>query len=136
MPKTSSRRSQNHESHHHQVAEKTGIQIDIPPGDSGDDAPRRPRQRRDVAVFTRSTFWRVVRIHKALQNEERFTAEFLDAEIQVSTRTILRDVQLNQLGMPVEWDPGEHSYVYTRPCDTLPLLCLSRREELVLAVVA
>lgn len=77
-------------------------------------------------------------IHKALQNEEKFSSDTLAAELEVSSRTITRDIKLMQdlLGMPVEWDPGEHSFVYTRPCDTLPLLCLNRREALVFAVIA
>jgi predicted DNA-binding transcriptional regulator YafY len=96
----------------------------------------RVARSRQANQFARSPFLRVVEIHRALQQEERFTAEAMAARLEVTSRTILRDIDLmrDHFGLPVEWDPGEHSYVYTRECDTLPLLRMNMDEALTLAL--
>lgn len=81
---------------------------------------------------------RVARIHARLCREKRITAKSLAEELQVSARTIKRDIAFmrDRVGMPIEWDPGEHSYVYTRACETLPLLRVDAHEALALALAA
>lgn len=98
----------------------------------------RARARSIKDSLTGSAFYRIGQIHQKLCNEETFTTETLAAELEVSVRTIKRDIDImrDSLGVPVEWSPARHSFVLTRPCSTLPLLCMNAREALVLALVA
>lgn len=87
-------------------------------------------------MLSGSAFYRIGQIHQALCNDEAITAETLAAEIEVSTRTIKRDIDVMRdcLNVPVEWSASRHSYVLTRPCPTLPFLRMNPREALVLAL--
>jgi predicted DNA-binding transcriptional regulator YafY len=93
--------------------------------------------RRLKEILSGSAFIRIGQIHARLSNEERCTAETLAVDLGVSVRTIKRDLDTmrDALGLPLEWDAGEHSYVYTGPCTTLPLLRMNPREALALAMV-
>jgi len=96
-----------------------------------------PRQRDGASsLFHASPYPRIARIHAALQHGGRVTTESLAGELEVSSRTIKRDIDLMRdgMGMPIEWDPGERSFVYTRTCETLPLLRLDAQEALALAL--
>ncbi len=75
-------------------------------------------------------------IHERFGNEHRETARSLAEKLETSERTIKRDLEFmrDQLGAPIEWDGAAHSYVYSRPCDLLPLLRLDAGEALALAV--
>ncbi len=84
----------------------------------------------------RATLRRVLWIHERLGNEHTATAISLARELEVSERTIKRDLEFmrDQLGAPIEWDPSAHTYHYTRDCDILPLLRLDAGEALALAL--
>lgn len=75
-------------------------------------------------------------IHERLGNDRRETACSLAEQLETSERTIKRDLEFmrDQLGAPIEWDAGQHSYVYTRACDLLPLLRIEADEALALAL--
>lgn len=96
--------------------------------------PTRRRRDDELLGFPLQRVWSV---HARLSREERVTAETLAAELDVSPRTIKRDLDVmrDRLGMPIEWDPAARTYYYTRACDTLPLLRIEAREALMLAVV-
>lgn len=84
----------------------------------------------------RTQFERLYCLHGRLQRGERFTADSAAGEFEVTPLTIKRDIAFlgDRLGAPIEWDRSRRSYVYTRPCETLPLLRLDPREALALAL--
>jgi len=84
----------------------------------------------------RSTLRRVLFIHERLGNGHPATAVTLARELEVSERTVKRDVEFmrEQLGAPIEWDAAEHTYTYARPCELLPLLRLDAGEALALTL--
>jgi predicted DNA-binding transcriptional regulator YafY len=79
---------------------------------------------------------RVLFIHERLGNELPATSVSLARDLEVSERTIKRDVEFmrNQLGAPIDWDGGARTYAYTKTCDLLPLLRLDASEALTLAL--
>ncbi|MFO1451177.1 MAG: transcriptional regulator [Opitutaceae bacterium] len=92
--------------------------------------------RQDASDCGRATLRRVLYIHERLGNQHAATAVSLARELEVSERTVKRDVEFmrEQLGAPIDWDPAEHTYVYSRPCDLLPLLRLDAAEALALTL--
>lgn len=79
---------------------------------------------------------RILRLHALLVEQRPITSVALAAELGVNERTIKRDIAYmrDSLGCPIAWRAAEHSYVYTAPCDILPLLRLSADEALSLAL--
>ena len=79
---------------------------------------------------------RVVWIHGRLGNGRRANAVTLARELEVSSRTIKRDVEFmrHQLGAAITWEPSTQTYFYERPCDLLPLLRLDADEALALVL--
>ncbi|MEJ1973487.1 MAG: WYL domain-containing protein [Lacunisphaera sp.] len=84
----------------------------------------------------RATLRRVLFIHERLGNGHVATAVSFARELETSERTIKRDIEFmrDQLGAPIEWDAAGHSYVYSLPCDLLPLLRLDAGEALALTL--
>jgi predicted DNA-binding transcriptional regulator YafY len=84
----------------------------------------------------RSALDRIVHLHRRLSHEQFVTSESLGRELEVSSRTIKRDIELmrDRLGVPIAWDAGTHSYTYTHHCDLLPLLRIDADEALALAL--
>lgn len=84
----------------------------------------------------RTALRRILRIHELLSHGHPMTSVSLGRELEVSERTIKRDVEFmrDQLGAPIDWDNARRSYVYSRPCDILPLLRLEAGEALALAL--
>ncbi len=98
---------------------------------------RSDSSRRSVgADCGRATLRRVLWIHERLGNQLSATAVSLAGELEASERTIKRDIEFmrDQLGAPIAWDAGTRSYVYSAPCDILPLLRLDAGEALALAL--
>lgn len=89
-----------------------------------------------VADCGRATLRRVLFIHERLGNRHSATAASLALELEVSERTVKRDVEFmrDQLGAPIEWDASAHTYHYSRECDILPLLRLDAGEALALTL--
>lgn len=104
------------------------------PRESGSRARSKPSA--GASDCGRATLRRVLFVHERLGNGHAATAVTLARELEVSERTVKRDVEFmrEQLGAPIEWDPAEHTYVYSRPCDLLPLLRLDAAEALALTL--
>jgi predicted DNA-binding transcriptional regulator YafY len=66
----------------------------------------------------------MLRIHQAIQAGQRPTATTLAAELEISTKTIQRDLEFmrSQLQLPLEWDPYKAGYVYTEVVSSFPTL--------------
>lgn len=96
--------------------------------------PLRPRAASRPADCGYAVLRRVLFIHERLGNSHRVNAAGLAAALEVSPRTIKRDIAFmrDQLGAPIAWEPATRSYSYTRECDLLPLLRLDAAEALAL----
>lgn len=79
---------------------------------------------------------RIVHLHRQLCAGRTVTAESVANELEVTSRTIKRDIDLmrDQLGVPIAWDGAGHTYYYTHHCDLLPLLRIDADEALALAL--
>lgn len=96
---------------------------------------RRSRGQRDQnADCGRATLRRVLFIHERLGNYHRADATSLAVSLEVTARTIKRDIEFmrGELGAPIEWEPSTRTYFYSRECDILPLLRLDAAEALAL----
>lgn len=100
-------------------------------------AHQRSRRRAFPPTSPNATFLaRVLRLHALLVEQRPITSVALAAELEVTERTIKRDIAYmrDQLGCPIAWQPAVHSYIYTAPCDILPLLRLTADEALSLTL--
>lgn len=79
---------------------------------------------------------RMLRIHRAIDNGEFPNARSLAAELEVSRKTIRRDIEYmrSQLGLPLEYDAGEFGYYYTEGVVSFPNLQITEGEILALFV--
>lgn len=95
-----------------------------------------PHSPSSAADCGRATLQRVLWIHERLGNQHPATAVSLARELETSERTIKRDLEFmrDRLGAPIDWDGGARSYVYSRPCDLLPLLRVDAGEALALTL--
>ena len=101
--------------------------------------PRTPHPSRDrKPAFNASSLHKLFHIHQRLSAGRPATAKSLAAELATSVSTIKRilDTMINELGAPIEWDGPTNTWLYTRPCDVLPLVKLSSQQALALAVAA
>ena len=75
-------------------------------------------------------------IHKALQRGGFPNCSQLAAELEVSTKTISRDIDFmrDRMVMPIEYEASEHGYCYTREVESLPTIDISEGELLALSV--
>lgn len=98
--------------------------------------PPRARSRVRSRDCGYSVLRRILFIHERLGNGHRANAVSLAQALEVTPRTIKRDLLFmrDQLGAPIEWDPATGSYHYARECDLLPLLRLDAAEALALTL--
>lgn len=73
-----------------------------------------------------------------LSAKRRATARSLADALEVSDRTIKRDIETmrDSCGAVIPWDAKTHSYLYERPCTHLPLLRLDPEEALALVLAS
>ncbi|MCX6857385.1 MAG: WYL domain-containing protein [Verrucomicrobia bacterium] len=83
---------------------------------------------------SRVAMWRVLEIHKIMQTGKYPNCSTLAAEIEVTPKTIQRDISFmrNQLDLPLEYHAIKHGYYYTRPVNEFPMLHLSRNDLVAL----
>jgi predicted DNA-binding transcriptional regulator YafY len=83
---------------------------------------------------SRVAMWRVLEIHKILQTGKYPNCSTLAAEIEVTPKTIQRDMTFmrNQLDLPLEYHAMKHGYYYTQPVHEFPRLHLSRNDLVAL----
>ena len=99
-------------------------------------APASRRRQNQSPDCGGSVLTRIVKIHIRLGNGRRANAVTLARELEVSSRTIKRDVEFmrHELGAAIAWEPSTQTYFYERPCDLLPLLRLDADEALALVL--
>lgn len=79
---------------------------------------------------------RILRIHEQLQDGKLTNCTKLAKLLEVSTKTISRDLEFmrDQLGLPVEYDPKIYAWRYTHPVKNFPTVQISEGELLALLV--
>ncbi|MGC8991868.1 MAG: helix-turn-helix transcriptional regulator, partial [Verrucomicrobiia bacterium] len=79
---------------------------------------------------------RMLRIHRAIQAGKHPNATTLAAEMEVSTKSVHRDIEFmrDRLGLPIEFDPRRNGYYYTQEVASFPTLQLTEGELFALLV--
>jgi proteasome accessory factor B len=75
-------------------------------------------------------------IHQALQGRKYPTASSLAAELQVSSKSIHRDLEFmrDRLELPLEWDGSKFGYYYTQDVNAFPTMQITEGELFALVV--
>jgi predicted DNA-binding transcriptional regulator YafY len=85
---------------------------------------------------TRPPLARMLKIHEALQHGVSTNCTKLAQKLEVSTKTVMRDLAFmtDQLGLPAEYDPQTYSWRYSSPVKSFPTVQVSEGELLALLV--
>jgi predicted DNA-binding transcriptional regulator YafY len=86
--------------------------------------------------LSRPPLERMLRIHQAIQAGKYPTATSLAAEIEVSTKSIHRDIEFmrDRLGLPLEFDRQRFGYHYTEEVSAFPSIQITEGELFALVV--
>jgi predicted DNA-binding transcriptional regulator YafY len=86
--------------------------------------------------FSRPPLQRMLRIHQAIQTGRYPNASTLAAELEVSTKTVNRDLEFmrDRLELPLEYDSSRFGYRYTQPVSSFPTLQITEGELFALLV--
>ncbi len=87
-------------------------------------------------LHTRPPLERMLRIHQALQQNTFPNASTLAAELEISSKSIHRDLEFmrDRLGLPLEWDGRRKGYHYTEAVNSFPALQITEGEIVALVV--
>jgi predicted DNA-binding transcriptional regulator YafY len=90
----------------------------------------------DIGFRSRFSVERMMRIHERLRHGTSLNCTQFAAELDVSRKTIQRDIDhmRDRLGLPLEYDRGTHSYVYTAPVEAFPTVQMSEGDAFALFV--
>ena len=86
--------------------------------------------------LSRPPLARMIRVHEHLQTSHRTNCRVLAESLEVSKRTILRDLDFmrDQLGLPIEYDQTTHGFYYTKEVVQFPTVKISEGELVALSV--
>ena len=89
-----------------------------------------------IHTLKRPAIERMLFIHKALQNGGYPNCSKLARELEVSTKTISRDIDFmrDRMLLPIDYEPSEHGYEYTRVVESFPTIDISEGELLALSI--
>jgi proteasome accessory factor B len=78
----------------------------------------------------------MLRIHQALQSGKRPNASTLGSELEVSTKSIHRDIDFmrDRLDLPIEYDGSQFGYYYTEEVSAFPTVQITEGELFALIV--
>ena len=78
----------------------------------------------------------MLRIHQAIQSRRYPNASKLAAELEVSTKSIHRDLEFmrDRLNLPLEYDGSRHGFHYTQKVDAFPTMQITEGELFALVV--
>ena len=87
-------------------------------------------------LHSRPPFERMMQIHQLLQKGRYPNCTKLGREIEVSTRTIKRDIDFMKyrLNLPIEYDSRKYGYYYTEPVEQFPSVPVTEAEVFALLV--
>src|SRR5688572_1404270 len=96
----------------------------------------RPRKFSDSAVATRPPLQRMLHIHSAIHQGKYPNANTLARDLEISPRTIARDLDFmrERLQLPLRYHEIEHGYYYDGKVGAFPSLTISEGELFALAV--
>ena len=85
---------------------------------------------------TRPPLERMMRIHQALQTGKYPNASTLARELEVSTKSVHRDLEFmrDRLNLPLEYDGSRHGYHYTEEVGSFPTVQITEGELFALLV--
>jgi proteasome accessory factor B len=86
--------------------------------------------------FSRPPWARMLKIHEWIQNGLRPNCAGMALELEVSRRTMKRDIEFmrERLNLPVEYDSQRHGYYYSKPVDRFPGMPVTEAEIFALLV--
>jgi predicted DNA-binding transcriptional regulator YafY len=89
-----------------------------------------------IHSLKRPAIERMMLIHKALQGGGFPNCSKLAAELEVSSKTISRDIDFmrDRMLLPIEYEASEHGYCYTHEVESLPTIDISEGELLALSI--
>jgi len=87
-------------------------------------------------LHSRPPLERMLRIHQAIQSGKFPNATKLAAELEVSTKSIHRDIEFmrDRLELPIEYHPQEIGYHYTAEVTAFPTLHITEGELVALVI--
>src|SRR3954465_3070679 len=87
--------------------------------------------------FSRPPLERMMRLHAALKAKKFPNCQKIAAELEVSAKTIQRDIDFMRyrLGLPIDYHPREFGFFYTEPVTRFPNIEVSEGEITALLVV-
>ncbi|MGC8828149.1 MAG: helix-turn-helix transcriptional regulator [Verrucomicrobiia bacterium] len=79
---------------------------------------------------------RMIKIHQAIASGRYPNATRLSLELEVSTKSIYRDIEFmrDRMGLPIEFDNVKNGYYYTEPVENFPAIQISEGEFFALLV--
>jgi predicted DNA-binding transcriptional regulator YafY len=88
------------------------------------------------SLSTRPPLERMLRIHQAIQSGRIPNATTLAQELEVSTKSIHRDIEFmrDRLELPIDYDSRRFGYVYTEEVNAFPTLQITEGELFALIV--
>ena len=88
------------------------------------------------SLHSRPPLERMLRIHQAIQSGNYPNASKLAAELEVSTKSIHRDLEFmrDRLNLPLEYDGSRHGFHYTQKVDAFPTMQITEGELFALVV--
>ena len=86
--------------------------------------------------FSRPPLERMMRLHAALKAKKFPNCQKIAAELEVSAKTIQRDIDFMRyrLGLPIDYHPQEFGFFYTEPVTAFPNIEVSEGEITALLV--
>src|SRR5213594_193862 len=97
----------------------------------------KPKARKtQTPLLSRPPLERMLRIHQAIQSGSHPNATRLAVELEVSTKSIHRDLEFmrDRLELPLEYDHARNGYDYTEPVSSFPTLQITEGELFALLV--
>jgi proteasome accessory factor B len=97
---------------------------------------KRSRSSVDESAHTRLPLERMVRIHQAIQSGRFPNASTLARDLEVSTKSVHRDLDFlrDRMGLPIAYDELRHGYHYTQEVSAFPSLQVTEGELFALLV--
>jgi len=87
-------------------------------------------------LHSRPPLERMLRIHQALSSGKFPNASTLARELEVSTKSVHRDIEFmrDRLGLPIEFNVGKNGYFYTGEVSAFPTMQITEGEIFALVV--
>ena len=95
-----------------------------------------PKHSRSTVLHSRPPLERIMEIHESVKRGNYPNASTLAKKMEVSTKTIHRDIQFmrDRWDLPILYDPSYNGYKYTRTVDSFPMLQINEGELFALLI--